>query len=64
MDRNTAEHAFEPHFRSRAVQDVPGHGLGLAIVKRTVEALGGSCALASTPERGTRVAIKLPSATP
>jgi signal transduction histidine kinase len=37
-----------------------GQGLGLAVVKRLVEALGGSIAFESQPEKGTKFTITLP----
>ena len=37
-----------------------GTGLGMPIVKRLVEMMGGTVAINSTPERGTRVRLDLP----
>ena len=51
---------FEERFRATSTAARPGHGLGLAIVKRTVDALGGSCALTSEVDVGTRVVLRLP----
>ncbi len=62
MDEDAASHAFEPFYRARTARVIPGHGLGLAIVKRTVDALGGTCVLASEVDRGTRVTLRLPAA--
>jgi signal transduction histidine kinase len=63
MDAESATHAFEPLFRaSRTDREVPGHGLGLAIVERATRALGGSCALTSVPDAGTRIRVRLPRA--
>lgn len=62
MDQEAAKRAFEPFYRGPTNQVVPGHGLGLAIVERTVRSLGGTSSLWSEPERGTRVAIRLPRA--
>lgn len=50
---------FDPFFTTRP----RGTGLGLAIVHRIVEEHGGTLALASAPDRGTRVAVLLPAAT-
>ncbi len=62
MDAETATRAFDPFFRASSSRAIEGHGLGLSIVKRTVEALGGTCTLRSTPDVGTRIAIRLPAA--
>jgi len=61
MDAAAVAHAFEPFYRVDATRRVPGHGLGLSIVKRTVDALGGTCAIASAPDGGTRVTLRLPA---
>lgn len=60
MDEETASHAFEPYYRASTA--VPGHGLGLSIVRRTVEAIGGTVELASTPGEGTRVTVTVAAA--
>jgi signal transduction histidine kinase len=60
MDEESAAQAFEPYFRGRADREVPGHGLGLAIVERATRALGGTIALRSAPEQGTRITVSLP----
>jgi signal transduction histidine kinase len=62
MDEEEAAHAFEPYWRGRTDREVPGHGLGLAIVERATHALGGSCALTSSPDAGTRIVVRLPRA--
>jgi signal transduction histidine kinase len=62
MDKDTAAHAFEAHFRGRIDREVPGFGLGLAIVERATRALGGSCELASVLDQGTRIVVRLPRA--
>ncbi len=48
---------FEPFFSTRPA----GTGLGLAVVKTVAEAHGGALALESTPDRGTRIELDLPS---
>jgi len=60
MDAEAQAHAFEPYYR--ATTEVPGHGLGLSIVRRTIEAVGGTVELASTPGEGTRVTLAVPAA--
>ena len=60
MAPEATSRAFEPHFRASASEGIPGAGLGLSIVKRMVEALGGSCKVASELDRGTRVELLLP----
>lgn len=61
MDSEACAHAFEPLYRAPGAS-TPGHGLGLSIVKRTLDSLGGSVALESTPGQGTRVRMRVPSA--
>ncbi len=46
----------------RADEAAPGSGLGLAIVADLVELYGGSIALGSSPLRGVRATMRLPSA--
>ena len=61
MDPETVAHALEPMYRGHGMdREVPGHGLGLAIVDRTARALGGSCELSSTLDRGTRITERIP----
>jgi two-component system, sensor histidine kinase FlrB len=50
---------FEPFFSTRPA----GTGLGLAVVKTVAEAHGGSLALRSGPEHGTRIDLDLPRTT-
>ncbi|MGB7540620.1 MAG: chemotaxis protein CheW, partial [Burkholderiales bacterium] len=45
---------------SPIITDVSGRGLGLAIVREKVERLGGSVAIESRPDAGTRLRIALP----
>ncbi len=60
MAPDAARHAFDPYFRAHDDALVAGHGLGLAIVQRAVEASGGTCELASQPDAGTTVTLRLP----
>ncbi len=57
------EHLFDRLYTgSGARGDADGKGLGLAIVKRIVELHRGEVAVASEPDRGTEVTIRLPAA--
>jgi PAS domain S-box-containing protein len=58
---------FTRFFRSSTAtrMAIPGTGLGLVIVKQIVEEHGGTIALASAPDKGTTVTVKIPAyATP
>jgi signal transduction histidine kinase len=50
------DNVFEPFFTTKKA----GTGLGLATVKKIVEEHGGSIGIASAPEEGTTVTIRLP----
>jgi two-component system chemotaxis sensor kinase CheA len=45
---------------AEAVTDLSGRGVGLDAVKRTVEAVGGTVEIDSTPGQGTRFTLRLP----
>jgi two-component system chemotaxis sensor kinase CheA len=52
---------FAPGFSTaEAVTDISGRGVGMDVVKRSIDALRGQIALASTPGRGTTTQIRLP----
>lgn len=54
-------HIFEPFFRARQSGTQPaGAGLGLAISFPIIHEHGGSIAVESTPDSGTRVRVELP----
>jgi signal transduction histidine kinase len=53
-------HASEPFFTTKAVGE--GAGLGLSMVDGFVKQSGGSLSIASSPEQGTTVTLRLPSA--
>jgi nitrogen fixation/metabolism regulation signal transduction histidine kinase len=57
MDSEALGRAFEPYFSTKA----SGTGLGLPIARRNVELNGGNIAITSERERGTTVAITLPT---
>jgi PAS domain S-box-containing protein len=52
---------FKPFERGVSERHYGGLGLGLHIVKTIVEAMGGSVAAESTPEKGTVFTIELPA---
>ena len=54
------EHAFDRFYRGSSHGEVDGSGLGLAIAKRAVERMGGSIALASGADTGTKVTMRFP----
>ncbi len=53
---------FEPFFRGSpgAGEAMPGVGLGLSVVERIVTAFGGTVAVQSQPDRGSRFEVRLP----
>jgi two-component system phosphate regulon sensor histidine kinase PhoR len=53
---------FERFYKADRARAGSGTGLGLAIVKHTVEAHGGSVAVASEEGRGSTFSIRLPPA--
>jgi signal transduction histidine kinase len=59
MDLETQRQAFEPFFTTKELGE--GVGLGLAMVYGIIHQSGGAIMLESVPEKGTSVAIFLPS---
>lgn len=57
---------FTRFFRASSARDrgIHGTGLGLAIVQSVVHGHGGTVAMASTPDSGTQVVVRVPLATP
>jgi len=52
---------FEPGFSTAdKVTNLSGRGVGMDVVKRNIVALRGSVAIASAPEQGTTVTVRLP----
>jgi two-component system chemotaxis sensor kinase CheA len=52
---------FDAGFTTReTVSEISGRGIGLETVARSVEQLGGSVDLTSTPRQGTRVRLEVP----
>lgn len=60
IDPAHLERVFDPFFTTRP--GASGAGLGLAISHQIVERHGGTIAVDSSPERGTRVRVELPAA--
>lgn len=60
MNPEVRQRVFEPYFTTKH----SGAGLGLALVKQAVETLGGTIALESEPDQGTRFCVELPRARP
>ena len=58
MDDQATARIFEPYFSTKAI----GTGLGLSIAKRNIELCGGSIAIESVVNAGTRVTVTLPAA--
>lgn len=63
MNDSELRMAFERFQRGHHGAEIEGTGLGLAIVKSAVEGSGGSVTLASSPQEGTTVCLRLPLAT-
>ena len=61
MQTIDAEHAFDRFYRGTSHGDIEGSGLGLAIAKRAVERMGGTIALESRLNQGTRVTMRFPA---
>jgi heavy metal sensor kinase len=53
-------HVCERHFRADHSRSTPGSGLGLSLVQSIVKAHGGTLAIDSDLDHGTRVTIRLP----
>lgn len=62
IDKADLDKVFEKFFRGRdeRVRETRGSGLGLAIVKHSIEAHGGSIAVASEKGKGSTFTITLP----
>jgi signal transduction histidine kinase len=54
---------FERFYRSSSTRETRGTGIGLAIVRTTVEAIGGTVSVTSTPGEGSSFDVRLPFAT-
>ena len=61
IDASDLPHLFEPFFRGKNADGVPGSGLGLYIVKSIVESLGGKVTVSSSVTEGTRFTLHVPA---
>jgi two-component system chemotaxis sensor kinase CheA len=60
-DSNLFKLIFEPGFSTAAaVSEVSGRGIGMNVVQKNIEALRGTVVLASQPDQGTTVTLRLP----
>jgi signal transduction histidine kinase len=55
-------HIFEPYYRGRNANAVPGSGLGLNLVRKMMEGQGGRVTVSSTPGEGTTFTLHIPAA--
>jgi signal transduction histidine kinase len=61
IDKSDLLHLFEPFFRGKNTEGIPGSGLGLYIVKSIMESLGGSVTVSSSENEGTRFTLHIPA---
>ena len=61
MSEEHLERVFTPYLRVSQARG-SGHGIGLSLVKRISDRCGWGVDIASEPERGTRVKVRLPAA--
>ena len=56
-------HLFRPFFRADSARTlgIPGAGLGLAVATRIAKAHGGSIAVETVPDQGSRFRVRLPA---
>jgi signal transduction histidine kinase len=62
IEASDLPHVFEPFFRGRNTEGVPGSGLGLYIVKSIMQSLGGSVTVSSSAQAGTCFTLQIPAA--
>ena len=51
---------FEPFYRGKNIEKIPGIGVGLWIAKKCAERIGAELFVSSEPEGGTRAVVHLP----
>jgi len=62
IPQEESERIFEPYYRSKGHQDLPGLGLGLSLVKRLVELHQGKIWVRSEAGKGSAFSFSLPLA--
>lgn len=58
------ENIFDPFYRGKNVESIPGSGLGLSVVKKCLELCGGSIDLESQVGVGTKFIVSISAAHP
>lgn len=54
------DNIFQPFYRGRNFDEIPGIGVGLTIVRNALDLLGGTIQIESLPRQGTTIRITLP----
>ena len=60
MTAEEQEHIFDRFYRGKDGRTTPGTGLGLSVVKSLVDLHGGTIAVQSEPEEGSRFTVRIP----
>lgn len=56
-------HIFDPLYRGKNVEDVPGYGIGLSVTRKIIDLHRGTLQIASGVNNGTTITISLPGQT-
>jgi len=62
IDREDLRHLFQPFFRGKNAEGIPGSGLGLNLVQRMMEAQGGRVTVKTEEHRGSSFTLHIPIA--